>query len=216
MKLRAFRVFVILLLFVSVVSAQGPEVAPGLTITNDKLPWVLDRFDGKQELVPIHHSTVGVNNHKGSNFAGSLAGSVFYKPKLTIEADGLHARVAVHDVKASFYVQHSDDSDDGGGKNSGTFIWVIARATLTKDSRIFLKIEFTQLTGNAKRSDGVIQTVTESLPNGWLKITPVTPLEPGEYAMLPVLKVQNTFAARVYDFSFDPSGPNAKDAVTAK
>jgi hypothetical protein len=56
-----------------------PEPIPGVQITNGSYPWAVDVFEGKQELVPIHHTNVGVNNHKGANVAGSLAGSFLYQ-----------------------------------------------------------------------------------------------------------------------------------------
>jgi hypothetical protein len=206
-------VFGIFLLPSSFLYAQALPVAPGLVISNGSLPWALDRFEGNAELVPIHHSTVEMNNHKGANIAGSLAGSFFYKPKMTTELDGLHARTVVHDGKASFYVHLEQDPDgEGNGQSSNTATWVLVRAMLTKDRRIFARVQFTQLTGNAKRNDGIVETITEILPNGWLKLTPRMPLDSGEYAVTPVFKVQNTFSSVVYDFTLDPNAPNAKDA----
>jgi hypothetical protein len=173
----------------------------------------VDSFEGKQQLVPIHHSTVEVNNHKGANIAGSLAGSVFYKPKMTTELSGLHARTVLHHAP-TIYVHQQGDSDPGGeSANSNTATWVLVRAALTKDHRVFAKVQFTQLTGNAKRMDGVVEATTETMPDGWLKLTSKAALEPGEYAVTPVFKTQNTFSTVVYDFTFDPKGPNVSDAV---
>ncbi|MCU1323331.1 MAG: hypothetical protein JWM43_2980 [Acidobacteriaceae bacterium] len=84
-----------------------------------------------------------------------------------------------------------------------------------KDRRVFAKVQFTQLTGNARRSDGVVETTVETLPGGWFKLTPKMALEPGEYAVTPILKNQNTFSTVVYDFTLDPNGANASDAISA-
>ncbi|MEO6911092.1 MAG: hypothetical protein ABI158_09230 [Edaphobacter sp.] len=214
MRFRSYFFLLILALSVSVLHAQPLTVAPGLTIPNGSVPWALDQFEGKIQLVPIHHSTVEVNNHRGANVAGSLAGSFFYKPKMTTELTGLHARTVLHDSKATIYLHIDQDSDSAGdAATSNTATWVIVRATLTKDGRVFAKVKFTQLTGNAKRADGVVETTTEAMPGGWLKLTPKTALEPGEYAVTPIFKVQNTFSMVVYDFTLDPSGPNVTDAV---
>ncbi|CAN5582348.1 hypothetical protein BH10ACI4_BH10ACI4_08580 [soil metagenome] len=216
MKFRYLRLAALLAFSGTLLHAQALTVAPGLTISNGGLPWALDTFKGKPELVPIHHSTVEVNNHKGANVAGSLAGSFFYKPKMTVELAGLHARTTVHATQPSIYLHKNGDSDPGGeSAASDTMVWAVVRATVTKDRRIFAKVQFTQLTGNARRSDGVVDTTLETLPGGWLKLTPKTALEPGEYAVTPILKNQNTFSTVVYDFTLDPNGANASDAVSA-
>jgi hypothetical protein len=210
----------ITLFFCLSLSAQTlPEVAPGLQIPNGSgaLPLALDHFDGKPELVPVHHSTIEVNNHKGANVAGSLAGSFFYKPKMTTEVSGLHARTAIHDTKPSFYVHVSDDADSAGDSpNSNTASWGLVRANIDKDRRVFSKVLFTQLTGNAKRIEGLIDVDTETISGGWLKMTPKNELAPGEYALMPILKAANTFSTVVFDFSLDATAPNAVDAVVAK
>jgi len=215
MRLRLYSSLAILALSVGVLHAQSVTVAPGLTIPSGSLPWALDQFEGKTQLVPIHHSTVEVNNHKGANVAGSMAGSFFYKPKMTTELAGLHARTVLHDPKATIYLLLRDQDPDGGGDGatSNTATWVLVKASLTKERRIFAKVQFTQLTGNAKRADGVVETTAETLPGGWLKLTPRTALEPGEYAVTPMFKVQNTFSTVVYDFTLDPTGRNVADAV---
>jgi hypothetical protein len=73
--------FTLLFFSYPALSAQTglPVVAPGLTIPNGSgaVPLALDRYQGKPELVPVHHSTVEVNNHTGSNLAGGLAAGPF-------------------------------------------------------------------------------------------------------------------------------------------
>ncbi|MDP9038411.1 MAG: hypothetical protein M3O02_03935 [Acidobacteriota bacterium] len=193
-----------------------PEVAPGLRIPNGSgaLPLALDHYEGKPELVVIHHSTVEVNNHTGANVAGSLAASVFYKPKMTTELAGLHARIALHDPRPSFFVHLLEDPDSSGdAANSDTAVWAIVAASETKDHRVFAKVQFTQLTGHAKRAQGSIESETERLGNGWLKITPKADLAPGEYAIMPVPRTPNTFSTVVFDFALDPTAANAPGAL---
>ncbi len=203
------------ILCASVCAAQtAPLAAPGLSIPSGSLPYALDHFEGKPELVPVHHSSVTVNNHKGANVAGSLAGSVFYKPKMTVEVAGAHARTILHDGAPSFYIHVGEDPDGGGDSaSSESPVFAIVLATPDKDRRIFAQVRFTQLTGNAKRNDGIVDSTTERLPGGWLKITPKAPLPSGEYALNPIPKSQNAFSTVVFDFSIDPSAPNAADAV---
>ena len=195
-----------------------PEVAPGLRIPSGSgaLPLALDRNDGKPELITIHHSTIEVNNHTGANIAGSLAASVFYKPKLTMELPGLHARTLLHDTRPSFYVHVLEDPDAAGDSgNSDTSVWALLQAKQDKDRRVLAKVQFTQLTGHAKRAQGIVDTATESLGNGWLRISPKDPLPPGEYALMPVPRAPNTFSSVVFDFTLDPSAPNTASPDTA-
>ncbi len=194
--------------------SAAPEPVPGLRIPSGSLPFAFEHFQGKPQLVPVHHSTVEVNNHKGTNVAGSLAGSFLYKPKMSTELAGAHARTVLHDPQPAFYVHALEDPDSGGDtENSETTVYALVRATADKDRRIFAQIRFTQLTGNAKRSDSQVETATERLPGGWLKITPTIPLAPGEYALTPIPKAQNAFSTVVFDFQADPNAANDADAI---
>jgi len=162
--------------------------------------------------VPIHHTAVAVNNHKGANVAGSLAGSVFYKPKMTTEVSAAHARVALHTDKPIFYVHVVDDPD---GDSSNAPSWAIVRAVIKNDRRILAQVNFTQLTGNAKRNDSQVDTSIENLADGWFKLVPKEPLTTGEYALQPVPKAANAFSTVVFDFTIDAKAPNAPDALSA-
>jgi hypothetical protein len=192
-----------------------PEPIPGVQITNGSYPWAVDTYQGKQELVPIHHTNVGVKNHKGANVAGSLAGSVFYKPKMTTEIAGAHARVALHSDKPVFYVHLMEDDDSASSTDAVLGPWALVRAKVDKDRRVLSQVNFTQLTGNAKRTDSQVDVTIEKLPEGWLKLTPKGPLAPGEYALQPVPKVANTFSVVVFDFTIDPDAPNSAEAKSA-
>jgi hypothetical protein len=207
--------FCLLLLCPAALPAQTslPVVAPGLSIPSGSgaIPLALDQYDGKPELVPVHHSTVELNNHAGANFA---AGMVFAKAKATTELTGSHARVTLHDPKPAFYVHVDVDPDSAGDSaKSDTAVWGLVQATVAKDRRIFARIQFTQITGHAKRADGQIDTDTETLSGGWLKIVPKAPLTPGEYAITPIPKTPNSFSTVVFDFTLDPTAPNATEAI---
>ena len=206
-----------LLHFISLACAaqsHAPTAAPGLAVPGGSLPYALDHFQGKPELVPVHHSSVQLNNHKGANIAGSLAGSLFYKPKATVEVAGLHARTVLHDGTPAFYVQLLIDSDSqANSSDSLTPSFAIVQAVPDKDRRIFAQIRFTPLTGDAKRRDGIVDSTIERLEDGWIKITPTAPLAAGEYAITPIPKTQNAFSTVVYDFTIDPKAPNASDAI---
>ena len=192
------------------------EVEPGLTIPNSKTPWAVDQFENRRELVPIHHSTVTVNKHTGANVAGSLAGSVFYKPKLTTELDGLSSRNQLHSDKPVFYLLFDEDQDpDGQGKSSDRWDFVISRVQVMKDKRVVDQLAYTQFTGNAKRTDSVVETETTFMSDGWMRIVPKGPMPEGEYVLLPIPKLKGSFSQTVWDFGIHASAPNAKDSIQA-
>ena len=196
--------------------SQGdlPLAAPGLRVPGGPLPYALDHFQGLPQLVPVHHTSVELNNHKAANVTGSLAGSFFYKPKMSVEAAGAHARTILHDARPVFFIHILEDPDGAGDTASReTPSFAIVHATVDKDRRIFAQIRFTQLTGEAKRKEGIVDVETERLVHGWLKITPREDLAPCEYAFTPLAKAQNAFSTVVFDFAIDPAAFNLKDAI---
>ncbi len=55
----------------------------------------------------------------------------------------------------------------------------------------------------------------ETLPDGWLRLSPRTPLKTGEYVLMPVQRQLKPGVLVVYDFAVDPTAAMAKDAVFA-
>lgn len=218
-----FRFFVVACLLSTGLSyaqmpSDAPVAAPGLQVPGSAVPYALDEFQGKQELVPIHHSTVGINRHTGANLAGSLAGSFFYRPKMTTELDGQHARVALHSTQPVFYLHAGQDDPDHAGDNADSLIstWAILHLKVDKDHRVVTKITMNSFGAHAKKKNGIVDAKVEKLPDGWLRITPAVPLVPGEYALSAVFNNPNVFTDVVYDFTVDSSAPEAKEAITAK
>lgn len=216
--MRRFYLPTLLLLCCAAAVAQSnlPEVAPGLRIPNGSgaLPLALDQFNGVQELVPIHHSTIELNNHTGANIAGGL---LFQKQKKTIELPGLHARVALHDLRPAFFVHVLEDPDSAGeSAYSDPSRWALVSAASKNDHRVLSTMKFSQITEHAKRAEGQVETEFKLLGGGWVKITTKTPLTPGEYALTPLPRAANSFSSVVFDFSIDPAAPNAPDAIPAK
>jgi hypothetical protein len=207
MKRFAFA-FCLVCLPVTLVGQEKPEAAPGLRVPGTSMPYALDSFDGKPELIPIQHSNVSVNNHAGANVAGELAGSFFYKPKATTELRGEEAAVTLHSRRPILYF-HIDGDDDHNENLAG---WAIVRAKADKDRRIVAQIRFTQLTGHGKHNDDIIDTKEAHLPDAWTTITPSEDLANGQYVLTPIYK-GNLFASTVYAFGIDPSAPEDELAI---
>lgn len=188
-----------------------PEPIPGLRLPNGSRPWALDQFSGKPQLVPIHSSAVQTNNHKGSNVAGGLLAGPFYKSRFSTELQGIKAQTVLHTGSPVFYLHFDPQADAGQSAMAG---WAIVHAVVDKDRRLLSTVKFTQLTGNAKRNDTQIEATTESLPDGWIRITPKDALPAGEYALEPVLKQENAYSLAVYDFRIDAAAQNDADALS--
>ena len=196
--------------------AAFPEGVPAPNMPVGNLPWVLDVFDGNKELVPVHRSSVQLDSHNGSNIAGALIAGPIYQSRFTTEISGNTARTPVHTSTPVFFVYVGDESESGPAAPSVVAGWAVMRLVVDKDRRLLSTVQFTQLTDNAKRSDGQLEVTTEKLPRGWLKISPSAPLTPGEYALLPVMRQTNAFSTSVFDFKVDPESANAKDAFTSE
>ncbi|HEX8818254.1 MAG TPA: hypothetical protein VF753_22380 [Terriglobales bacterium] len=87
----------------------------------------------------------------------------------------------------------------------------IARAEIKKDKRIVGDIKVNPL-GKTSQQQNLILTTSQRLTGDWVKITPMEPLAPGEYAVVELLGQQgmNTF---VWDFGVNPSAPVNANAI---
>ncbi len=191
----------------------GVDAAPGLSLPNGSRPYTLDTFQGANQLLPMHSSAVQTNNHKGSNVTGGLLAGPFYKAKFTTELEGKQAKTVLHTAAPVFFVRLNPEADEGQSALAG---WVVVHVLVDKDKdrRLLSTVKFTQLTGNAKRSDTQVDAAIEPMAEGWIKITPKEALAPGEYALEPVMKQENAYSLVVYVFRVDPaSTENAADVI---
>lgn len=171
-------------------------VAPGLRIPNGNVPWALDVVDGKQVLVPVHHA---VPAQPGG-------------PSTTL--DGAASRTALHSVSPVFFVHSSDRTENTGDSGRGTPTgWALQQARVDGSSRTLERVKFADVNAATVCSGPVVCTQAEALPGGWLRLTPRQPLQPGEYALLPVPRSATSLLPLVYDFSVSTGQAPPKDAV---
>jgi hypothetical protein len=196
---------------------SGLAVQPGLSIPNAKTPWALDHFQGQDQLVPIHHSNVDVNGHTGANIAGALTKSFFYKPKWSVDLEGVHSSCHLHVGKPTFYV-HSDEEESTSADSAKgtTYEWAVVRAHIDKDHRVFTQTRVNQLNHKTTRESDIIPATLTRLDNGWMRIALDQQLEVGEYAVMQIPASPKFFSERVFDFGLDPSSANVTDSVVAK
>lgn len=180
-------------------SLQNGElvVAPGLRIPNGNVPWALDMVDGKQTLVPIHHTPL-----EGTATTGTLDGATSHTP--------------LHTSSPAFFVHSSDRTENSGDSGRGTPTgWALLPVTVTDGNRNVERPHFSDVSSATVCTDPVICTTAETLPDGWLRITPAAPLTAGEYALLPIQKPPATPTSTLaYDFTINTAQPTARDAVS--
>ena len=174
-------------------------MAPGLRIPNGNVPWALDTVAGKQVLVPIHHAELTAS---GSTAPGTLQGAASHTP--------------LHTTLPEFFIHTSDRTENTGDAGRGTPTgWALLAAQVSGPLRTVTRVKFSDVNAATVCTAPVLCTVAETLPDGWLRITPRDPLPLGEYVLLPVPRTATSQSPLVYDFSVDTDAPAARDAVAA-
>jgi hypothetical protein len=200
--------------------SPGPLVAPGIHLPSTGRLYALDNLAGKPELVHLKYGTVDINNHTGSNILKTQAAPFIYKPKKTLEIKGASAGVRLHQTSPVFFVRRSswgsEESEAESHPASGPGSLSLVRLEVKSDRRVAATIAFTQVTGNASRSNAVVETLSEQIPGAdWYKVTPKGALPPGEYGWMTLPNGQNTFGAVIYDFAIDAAAPENTGAMVA-
>jgi hypothetical protein len=166
-------------------------------------------------LVTLEQNAGELNRNTKSNVLHAAINPIS-SSKQTIELDGLHAKVQAHVSVPSIYVNLESDQPSPDTAQQGKpqqpqqpeQAWDrfhIVRAQLRKDRRIVGDIKINPL-GKSSQEQNLILTDSQRLTGGWVKVTPLKPLEPGEYALVELLGKEgmNTF---VWDFGLNPSAP---------
>lgn len=203
--------------YVQRLEASKTEVAPGLSLPTAGHVWALDKFGGQPQLVQLKYTVPTNNNHAASNVVKANLAPFIYKPRFTWELPGSAATVRLHDANpAMFLVRMSSDEDAADPATAQCGDLALIRLAVRDNKRIVATVAFTQLTGKAKRSDDVIETVLERFgKNGWYKLTPKQPLSPGEYALVQLPQRAYALGMQVFDFAIDFDAPGNSNAVLA-
>ena len=201
-----------------------PTVAPGVHLPEDAGVYMLDTIDAKPQLVELHQSAGDLNrNTKRNLLRGALnpvAGS-----RQTIELAGLHAAVQAHAGVPAFYLKPEDDPSSAGRDAPAAtatapqtakpqqpqqaeqaavpfnrFFLVKAPGKGGKRTVGDIKIA---VYGKVTQQQDTVKTTLTSVRGGWLKLTPVEPLAPGEYAIVEMLGHEGM---NLYVWDFGVSG----------
>jgi len=194
--------------------AKTPQVAPGLHLPDDGGMLLLDTFQTQPQLVVLQQNTGEVNPNKRTNILRSAVIPIA-SSKQTIELDGPHASVQAHATLPTIYVNL--DQDQGSNASSPQQPqqpqqpeqpwdrFHIVRVQSKKGKRIVGDIKISPL-GKSSQQENLVLTNSQRLTGGWVKITPASALEPGEYAVVEMLGKDgiNTY---VWDFGVNPAAP---------
>jgi hypothetical protein len=171
-----------------------PEVAPGVVLPSTGTIYGLDVFEAKPSLLQIHPTEIHANSHAGSNFARS---AVYAGPHSTVELTGTSSAATFHVPLPVFYVKLN--GDDPELLRSRVHL---IRLKTVKDRRVVSEFSMNIFGGQKKRQyDDVAVSKSDVADTPWLKLTPQSTLEPGEYGIVFMPKDPNLFPDVVYDFS---------------
>ncbi len=211
-------------------TARTPEVAKDLRLPEDNSVLVLDVFRGTPELVPLpqygsdlNRETAHAVQKKEINPAASPHDLFLLKEE--------RADVQLHVADPVFFVrleiQDAGEDDRGGtfvvdtqgqpgkatpGGGSARSGYVLEQIDVRQGARAVASPRL-KLLGTGKSQPGIIEVRTELLPGGvWVKLTPLRPLEFGEYALIEVLN-ERAVNQDVWDFGVHPTAKENDEAL---
>jgi hypothetical protein len=185
---------------------RSPHVAAGLRLPPEGGVYALDTYLALPELVPLDQSTGEVNRHTGHNVLRAainpLAGA-----KSTIEIAGPRSKIQIHASLPAIYInldasQQEPASDAKPGAELPWDRFRIVRAEIKGDKRIVGSLK-SSVTGKSSQEQEGVPATAEQMSEGWIKLTPKAPLEPGEYAVAELLGKQG-MNSYVWDFGVHP------------
>jgi hypothetical protein len=211
-------------------AARQPRVAPGLRLPDESGVWALDTFRSTPELVRVPQSNGDVNRATGH--------TVLKVPiptggaKNLIRLPGYSAAVELHVSDPVIYVSvdapdnlapesalvvntggesQADKSEDKREHSDPHSRYAIVRLQVIKNQRVIAAVRLSLL-GKLTQTEDIVPTKAELTPGGhWLKLTPVSPLSFGEYALVELLS-SGELNLDCWDFGVNPRAPENKHA----
>jgi hypothetical protein len=207
-----------------------PEVAPGLRLPDDSGVYLLDNYQGQPQVVELQQIEGNISQNSRANILRGvfvpIAGA-----KETVELEGTHATIHSHVAVPSIYVNIEDETAEPppGETDSEKMSQPSLDAPRAEEpqqpqaaSVPFDRFRIVQtkvkngkrIVGDLKRNVGgkvsqdetVVKATIDRIKGGWLKLTPITDLAPGEYALIET-KGNQGMNLYVWDFGVDPKAP---------
>jgi hypothetical protein len=187
--------------------ARTPLVKPGLQLPSPDGVFLEDFYQGKPELCHLMQNGADLKKNLGRNILrgaiNPIAGS-----KQTIELEGPHAEVQSHILNPVIFVS-IDPGDPLQGYTSATAKdhLHIVRCEIKNQKRIVGTVNIA-IYGKVTQDAQFVETAVEPVSKYWVKVSPVLPLQPGEYALVEV-EEKDAMNQFVWDFGVDPEAePN--------
>jgi hypothetical protein len=191
----------------------------------------LDYYHGVPELVPLVQSQGELNHVTSHNILKQVINPRAASHEIE-QLKGEESPVQMHVDTPEIYLRIGDDTgiarggtpftvdthgaagvktdSPGGPANSG---YVMVRANVRTDARVLASFNIGMLDNAVKQQEDVVETKTELLPGGhWMKVTPVHPLDFGEYALMEVISDKEVNLG-VWDFGVHPVAPENRDVI---
>ena len=194
--------------------AKRPRVAPGLRLPEEGGVLLFDTFQTEPQLVMLQQSSGELNRNTKQNLLIAAINPIASR-KETIELEGAHASVQAHSTLPAIYINVEQDQGVAVNSQAGQQQpqqaqqpwdrYHIVRARPKKGKRVVGDIKISPL-GKSNQEQNLVITTSLRLNGGWVKVTPATALEPGEYAVVELLGTDgmNTY---VWDFGVNPAAP---------
>ena len=189
--------------------AKSPHVAPGLRLPPEGGVYVLDSYLTSPELLPLDQTSGEINKHTTHNILRGVINPVG-GTKRTIELTGPRAKIQVHAALPAIYINVDASAETTEDENSKglELPWDrfrIVRVQVKGDKRIVGTLK-TAIYGKNSQQQDLIPATAEQFNEGWVKLTPKAPLEPGEYAIVEMLGKQG-MNSYVWDFGVHADAP---------
>jgi len=191
--------------------ARSPHVAPGLRLPDDGGVILLDTFQTQPQLVELQQSSGELNkNMKGNILRATI--NPLASAKQIIELPGSHAGIQAHVAVPAIYVnlEKQDQLDKATQiaekSKEEALAWDrfrIVRLETNKDKRIVGDIKIA-IYGKVSQQQKLVPTTASRLTGGWVKVTPSSDLDLGEYAVIELLG-KDGMNLYVWDFGVNPS-----------
>jgi hypothetical protein len=206
--------------------AKLPQVAPGLRLPEASGVFLLDSYKGEPQVVELTQNAGDVNrNTKGNILRGAL--NPVASAKQTIILEGEHSAIQSHVAVPTLYINVEEGAENSGHPQDSTSNnsarsepqgpqqpqqpqlpfdrYRILRTQVKGGKRILGDVK-RSVTGKVSQDQQFVKTTASRVSGGWLKVTPVTNLAPGEYALVETMGKEgmNLF---VWDFGVNPTAP---------
>jgi hypothetical protein len=216
-----------------------PQVSPGLRLPDRSGLFLLDNFKGQPQLVEVEQNE-GDLNGKSHILRGAL--SPIASAKQAIEIEGEHASIYSHVTVPSIYINVEDEDqgpppgETGSDKPSQPSLdaprqqaqqpqqaegpvvafnrFHIVHVKAKGGKRIVGDIKKTP-SGKLSQEQDYVKTTIDRVGSGWLKLTPIEDLAPGEYAIVES-RGDNVMNLFIWPFAVKPDAPANQNPWTPK